>query len=88
MAGWHSVLGYHAPPTIIPHYEVPIDKPPFEYGYEQARAFACGHTEEDTFVPDKTYQRTPLRSERTILAGDFKRDPRTAQGRGRTTEAH
>ncbi len=49
MAGWHSVLGYHAPPSIIPHYEVPIDKPPFEDGYEQARAFACGHTEEDTY---------------------------------------
>jgi hypothetical protein len=40
IAGWHSVLGYRAPPTIIPHYEVTIDKPPFEYGYEQARTFA------------------------------------------------
>ena len=48
MAGWHSVLGYRALPTIIPDYEVPIGTPPFEYGYEQARAFACGHTQEDT----------------------------------------
>ena len=40
MAGWHSVLGYRAYPTIIPDSEVPIGKPPFEYGYEQARAFA------------------------------------------------
>jgi len=46
MAGWHSVLGYRALPTIIPDYEVPIDQPPFECGYEQARAFAC-HTQED-----------------------------------------
>ena len=38
MAGWHSVLGYRVIPTIIPDYEVPIGKPLFEHGYEQARS--------------------------------------------------
>ena len=63
-AGWHLILGYRALPTIIPDYEVPMGKPPFEYGYEQARAFAC-HAQEDTY----SFQTRPISVFRCGLNG-------------------
>jgi hypothetical protein len=40
--GWNSLMGYRVVPTIIPDYEIPVGKSPFEHGYLQARSFIEG----------------------------------------------
>jgi hypothetical protein len=39
IAGWSSILGPRAVPTIIPHCAVPMGESPFQHGYDQARSF-------------------------------------------------
>jgi hypothetical protein len=42
VAGWCSMLGHRALPTIIPECQVPVDKSPFQHGYDEARSFVDG----------------------------------------------